>query len=150
VVVVSKSEMGIQHHAAEPILPPSPVLVDSGVGTEPLPEPTVLPAIGKGLPPLVIGNAGRRSTITQSDFSYGSTSAGDSTITRSFLTERHDEHDEDLDEGDETETGAETEDDYHDARQSIGLSTPSEDFHSVRTMTDDDYADSDSINAVNK
>jgi hypothetical protein len=140
VVVVSKSEMGIQHHTPEPILPPSPVLVDSGVGTVPLPEPTVLPVIGNGLPPLVIGGAGRRLTLTQSDFSHGSSSFGDSTITRSFLAERHDEHDEDLDEGEETETGAETEDNYHDARQSIG---PSEDFHSVRTMTDNDYSDSE-------
>ena len=142
VAVVSKSEMGIQHHTPEPI-PSSPVLVDNSVGTDPLPEPTVLPTIGKGLPPLVIGDGKRRLTITQSDFSYGSTSAGDSTITRNFLAERHEERDEDLDEGEETETGAETEDDYHDARQSIGLSTPSEDFHSVRTMTDNDYSDSE-------
>lgn len=142
VVVVSKSEMGIQHHTPEPIHSSSSILVDSGVGTDPLPEPTVLSAIGKGLPPLIIGDGKRRATITQSDFSYGSTSVGDSTITRSFLAQRHDEH-EDLDEGEETETGGETEDDYHDARQSIGLSTPSEDFHSVRTMTDNDFSDSE-------
>ncbi|PPQ80542.1 hypothetical protein CVT25_001575 [Psilocybe cyanescens] len=141
VVPLQKSEMGIQHFTPEPvsILPPPPVLVESGVGTDPIPQPV---PIGKGLPRLAIGDLSRRTTLTQSDVSRASTSAGETTITRSFLVGRHDEEAEE-DEGEETETGADTEDDYHDARQSIGMSTPSEDFHSIRTVTDNDYSDSE-------
>jgi len=139
IVSVEKFEMGIQHAAPEPVAPPSPILVENGVGTDPLPEAA---AIGKGLPPLIIGETGRRTTITQSDVSISS-STGDSTITRSFLVDRQIPVDEELDEGEETETGAETEDDYLDARQSIGMSTPSDDFHSIMTMTDNDYSDSE-------
>ncbi|PPQ81667.1 hypothetical protein CVT26_013990 [Gymnopilus dilepis] len=158
-VVIEKAEMGVQHHIPEVV----PIKVDSGMGTDPLPEP-VSPAfannagaLGKGLPPLLIGeNANRRATVTQSDISRTSStsgSIGDSTITRSFLARRRsgvpeDEDDEDLDDGEETETGADdTEDDYHDARQSIAMTTPSpseaeaDDFHSIRTITDNDYSD---------
>ena len=62
-VVVSKLEMGIEHHSPEPSPPLFPVLVDNGVRTDPLPEPTALSAIGRGLPPLVIVEAGRGSTF---------------------------------------------------------------------------------------
>ncbi|EGO03686.1 hypothetical protein SERLA73DRAFT_165305 [Serpula lacrymans var. lacrymans S7.3] len=95
----------------------------------------------------------RRTTITQYDYSrtsLGNTS-GDSTLrnvpARLFLAER-DEDEDDVDDG-ATETGMETEtdtDDYEDARQSIGMTTPSEsreDFHSVLTMTDNDFSESD-------
>ncbi|KAF8905236.1 hypothetical protein CPB84DRAFT_1745558 [Gymnopilus junonius] len=167
-VVVEKAEMGIQHHIPEPVpvlidsgieTDPLPVLVDSGSGTDPLPEPAPAPVppkktyananIGNGLPPLVIRDigAGRRATITQSDISrVSSTSGGDTTITRTFLAHprlgQGDEDDNEIDEGEETETGADdTEDDYHDARQSIVMTTPSEDFHSIRTITDNDYSD---------
>ncbi|KAH9478703.1 Anucleate primary sterigmata protein A [Psilocybe cubensis] len=142
VVPPQKSEMGIQHFTPEPVpvIPTPPVLIDSGVGTDPIPEPV---PVGRGLPPLVIGDSSRRSTLTQSDVSRASTSAGETTITRSFLVGRNVEEEEEEDEGEETETGADTEDDYHDARQSIGLSTPSEDFHSIRTVTDNDYSDSE-------
>ncbi|KAF8155589.1 hypothetical protein B0H34DRAFT_783418 [Crassisporium funariophilum] len=158
-LVAPKSEMATQHDTPEPIVP---VLVHSGVGTDPIFQTTFVqaesqtkasqttePALGHGLPPLIIGDSNRRATITQSDISRASTSAGDTTITRSFFAERHAEEDEDddegdeVDEGEETETGADTEDDYHDARQSIMMSTPSEDFHSVLTMTDNDYSDSE-------
>ncbi|KAF9480593.1 hypothetical protein BDN70DRAFT_805008 [Pholiota conissans] len=144
VVVVEKSDMGIQHHTPEPVLPPSPVLVESGVGTDPLPEPVVAQSgLGRGLPPLVIGDTARRSTITQADVSRTNSSVGDTTITRTFLSHQAVGDEDEIDEGEETETGAETEDDYHDARQSIMMTTPSEDYHSVRTMTDNDYSDSE-------
>ncbi|KAF8962640.1 hypothetical protein BDZ97DRAFT_2059572 [Flammula alnicola] len=146
-IVVEKAEMGIQHHIPEPVVPP-PVLVENGVGTDPLPEPApVTSVLGKGLPPLVIADTSRRATITQSDISRTNTSVGDTTVTRAFLVEHHAEVEDEIDEGEETETGADTEEDYHDARQSIMMSTPSEDFHSVRTMTDNDYSGSDDDDA---
>ncbi|PPR01243.1 hypothetical protein CVT24_006007 [Panaeolus cyanescens] len=140
VVVVHRSDMAIQHSAPEPVVPKPPVLVHTEIMTDPIPEPTT---IGRGLPPLVTGETTRRSTLTQADISRSS-SVGDTTITRSFLAQPQQE-DEGIDEGEETETGAETEDDYHDARQSIMTftPTPSEDFHSVITMTDNDYSDSE-------
>lgn len=116
---------------------------------------------GRGLPPIVTTAIGdyqnRRSTITQANISKLS-SQGDTTVTRSFLVDRHAEPDEDIDEGEETETGADdvTEDDYEydyvDARQSIHLSTPSEmeDYHSMITMTEnysDEEDDAESIKA---
>ncbi|KAF5379179.1 hypothetical protein D9615_005980 [Tricholomella constricta] len=98
-----------------------------------------------------VGDMGaRRTTITQYDRSLGSLS-GDSTITRPFLAEHEGSDDEN--DGDETETGADTEaetdlDDYHDARQSIMMSTPSgtesrDEFHSVMTMSDNEFSESD-------
>jgi hypothetical protein len=66
----------------------------------------------------------------------------DSTITRSYLVHGHDEALDEgkVDDGEETETGAETEEDYQDARR---MSTLSEDFLSLLTMLDNDYSDSD-------
>ncbi|KAH7913300.1 hypothetical protein BJ138DRAFT_1124484 [Hygrophoropsis aurantiaca] len=94
----------------------------------------------------------RRTTITQYDISRSSEHSGDSTLrgapSRLFISDGVGEDDEDIDDG-ATETGAETEtdtDDYHDARGSIGMSTPSEsreDFHSMMTMTDNDFSESD-------
>ncbi|KAF9051377.1 hypothetical protein BJ165DRAFT_881386 [Panaeolus papilionaceus] len=138
VVAIQKSDMAIQHTAPEPVIPKPPVLVDTEMMTDPVPEPV---SIGRGLPPIVTGEHTRRSTLTQADISRSS-SVGDTTITRSFLAQAQQEE-QDIDEGEETETGAETEDDYHDARQSIMMSTPSEDFHSVLTMTDNDYSGSE-------
>ena len=100
----------------------------------------------------------RRTTITQYDMSR-SNSSRDSNVTqtvgRSFLAERElaEDEDEDEDEGDETETGADSEtelesdlDDYLDAR-SILMTTPGtesrDDFHSVMTMTDNDFSESE-------
>ncbi|KAH7926165.1 hypothetical protein BV22DRAFT_1087687 [Leucogyrophana mollusca] len=94
----------------------------------------------------------RRTTITQYDISRSSDHSGDSTLrgmpARLFISDEVGEDDDDIDDG-ATETGAETEtdtDDYHDARASIGMTTPSdsrEDFHSVMTMTDNDFSESD-------
>jgi len=140
---------------ATKLKPLSPVRVSSGVGTDPSPVPR---GVGIGLPPIVTAideYQNRRATITQADISKTS-SKGDTTVTRSFLVERHDD-DDDIDEGEETETGADddaTEDeyDYLDARQSIQLSTPSEmeDYHSMITMTEnysDEEDDAESIKA---
>jgi hypothetical protein len=68
---------------------------------------------------------------------------GESTITRSFLVRGHNEALDEgrIDDGEETEIGGDT--DYQDARMSTRMSTPSEDFHSILTMTDNDYSDSD-------
>lgn len=143
--VIETAELGVQYDAPEPPRPLPPVLAESSVGTDPLPQPAPVqvPAVlGKSLPPLVTSDTGRRATITQADVSRTNSSAGDTTITRTFSGAPVVDEDE-VDEGEETETGAETEDDYHDARQSIVMTTPSEDFHSVRTMTDNDYSDSE-------
>ena len=136
--IVDKFEVGIQHDA------PWPILVDNGVGTDPVLKPTLVQAETqtRDITPLIIASpdTGRRATITQADISHASDSVGNNTLTRSFLIRRHDEE---LDEGEidkrgETEN-AETEEDYQDAR----MSTPSEDFHSLLTMTDNDYSDSE-------
>ena len=99
----------------------------------------------------------RRTTITQRTLSLSNLAnlSGDTTVTapRRFLVGRDEEDEED--EGDETETGAETETDveeYHDAPQSaVGMSTPSEsleDFHSVLTMTDNDFSESEDDESI--
>ncbi|KAF9467802.1 hypothetical protein BDZ94DRAFT_1294718 [Collybia nuda] len=188
VIVIERSDMGIQYVYEEPVPPPAPVVAHSEIGIatdpEPQPEPVFVPikvqaetqtllvekadvdtqtaqakpelralGIGSGSPEI----SGRRTTITQYDLSNAN-SSGDTTITgamsRNFLAEQTD--DEDEDDGNETETGAETEtdlDDYHDARQSIMMSTPSvsdsrDDFHSVMTMTDNDFSESDDDESI--
>ena len=137
--IVAKSDMSIQHDAPPPVVPATPVLVDNGVGTDPVFKPTLVQAETQttDIQLTISSDSGRRATITQADFSHASTSMDDSTITRSFLVQRHDE--EEINDGEETETGADTEDDYEDAR----MSTPSEDFHSLLTLTDNDYSDSE-------
>ena len=148
--IVAKSEIGIQQDAPQPIVPAPPVLVDYGVGTDPVLKPTLVQAETqtKDIQPIplkiassISPDSNRRATITQADISYSSTSVGDSTITRSFLVDGDDEAVDEgrIDNGEETETGGDTEEDYQDAR----MSTPSEDFHSLLTMTDNDYSDSD-------
>ena len=135
--IITKSEMGIQHNAPQPVVPAPPVFVDNGVSTDPILKPILVQAETqtKDISPL---DSARRATITQADLSHPSVSVGDSTITRSFLVRAHDEG---LDErkiyDGETEAGIDT--DYQDAR----TSTPSEDFHSLLTMTDNDYSDSE-------
>jgi hypothetical protein len=115
--IVAKSEIGIQQDAPQPVVPPPPVLVDYGVGTDPVVKPTLVqaetqtkdiqptPLIASSISP----DSGRRATITQADISHSSASVGDSTITRSFLVQGHEDK---IDDGEETETGGDTEEDY--------------------------------------
>lgn len=148
--IVAKSEMGIQQDMPQPVVPAPAVLVDNAVGTDPVHKPVLVEAetqtkdiqptplkIASPIPP----DSARRATITQADISRASVSVGDSTITRSFLVRGHNEALDEgkIDDGEDTETGGDTEEDYQDAR----MSTPSEDFHSLLTMTDNDYSDSD-------
>ena len=150
------------------LLPPAPVMVQAEVQT---PQTTTVDVDTQTPPTLTVPlvqkvdvdtqtpasprtlaatNKGYRTTIMQHDVSAASigNSSWDKTITRppprAFLAEHNDEED---DNGDETETGAETEsEDYHDAPQSIMRSTPSQsrdDFHSVLTMTDNDLSESE-------
>ncbi|KAF8889574.1 hypothetical protein BD779DRAFT_1662013 [Infundibulicybe gibba] len=151
--VIARSEMAIQH---EEVVAPQPARVSSSMGTDPEVLPiraqveiqtrvvemadadTQTPPSPVFVPASSTSELSRRSTITQSDMansSFGS-SSGNTTITRGtarpFLAEFEDDasEDEDEDDGDETETGTETEtdaDNYHDAHQSIGMSTPSDD-----------------------
>ena len=152
--IVAKSEIGIQQDAPQPVVPAPPVLVDSGVGTDPVLKPILVQAETqtKDIQPTPLNiassislDSNRRATITQADISHSSVSVGNSTITRSFLVHgRNEALDEGkIDDGEETETGGDTEEDYQDARMSTRMSTPSEDFHSLLTMTDNDYSDSD-------
>lgn len=100
----------------------------------------------------VAGDHDRRRTITQRDVSTSSFDTSGDTITRpqarAFLAASHEEEDEG-DDGDQTETGAETEpdtDEYQDARQSLAMTTPSEsqdEFHSIMTLTDNDMSSDD-------
>jgi hypothetical protein len=144
--IVAKLEIGIQQDAPQPIVPAPPVLVDYGVGTDPVLKPTLVQAETQtkdiqSSPSTISPDSNRRATITQADISYSSVSVGDSTVTRSFLVHGDDEALDEgiINDGEETETGGYTEEDYQDAR----MSTPSEDFHSLLTMTDNDYSDSD-------
>lgn len=100
-------------------------------------------------------NLMRRTTLTQSDFSRSS--EGDNTLRGGIpgeangrrpipgcFTSEESDIDDDMDDG-ATETGIETDtdvDDYHDARGSLATESR-EDFHSVLTMTDNDFSESD-------
>ena len=115
-LIVAKSETSIQHDAPQPVVLAPPVLVDNGVGTDPVLKRILVQAEAqsKDIQLTMSPDSGRRATITQADFSHANTNVGDSMITNSFLVQQHDE--EEIDEGEETETGADTEDDYHDAQ----------------------------------
>ncbi|KAI5996283.1 coiled-coil protein [Pisolithus albus] len=92
-------------------------------------SPTPMGAFSRAFSP-----APRRTTLTQADFSAN-------------------ESENDFDDG-ATETGVETEtdaEDYHDARMSIGMTTPwesREDFHSMLTMSDNDYPESEDDESI--
>ncbi|PFH50595.1 hypothetical protein AMATHDRAFT_75493 [Amanita thiersii Skay4041] len=152
--IVERSEFGMQHDLIEPLIP-KPTLSDVSVETEPIFDSVTETKKGvftAALPSTVGHQSQRRTTITQQDVitftSSTNSSSSDRTVTRQFLSAPGHGLDEDLDEGEETETGAETETDYYDARQSIMMSTPSaesqDDFHSVMTVTDHEYSDSGS------
>jgi hypothetical protein len=90
----------------------------------------------------------RRTTLTEFNWARNSirsrvTSGATITKARSFLAEQE------LDEGEETETGTGTDTDgegYVDAPQSVFGATPSasrDDFHSVMTMSDNDFSSED-------
>ncbi|KAF8636910.1 hypothetical protein AX17_003161 [Amanita inopinata Kibby_2008] len=156
--VIERSEFGVQYTFVEP-QPPKPVLLEAGVETEPAVEPLKVQAETQTSVPAWPSSAERiayrRSTITQADLSLTSStssSSSGSTVTRQLVSSAitNDEFEDDLGEGEETETGADTEaetdaDHYFDARQSIMMSTPSgesrDDFHSVMTMTDNEFSD---------
>ncbi|KAF9078702.1 hypothetical protein BDP27DRAFT_1310037 [Rhodocollybia butyracea] len=169
------SEASVQHEPEpEPVVevPPPPVLVETSMQTAPEPVvdrddvaiqhyPLLVSMSTSTDPPPTKADVGieawvqeapreRRTTLVPGDVSIGS-SLGDSTIRnapgRSFLASKVTDHEDDLDEGEETETGAETDtDDYEDALQSAIPSTASasrDDFHSMMTMTDNELSDSD-------
>ncbi|KAG5219883.1 coiled-coil protein [Salix suchowensis] len=160
-----RTEMAIQHDAPVEV---KPILASMGINTEPEPTPFVpvlVPAETQTpsastfdmeiqtMPPAKPGSA-RRATVVQADFSpsasyEASDLSGDSTLTgrtaRLFLAAQPEGYD-DLDEGEETETGAETETEPEGYHSAI-MSTPSvsqDDFHSMMTLTDvDGVSDSD-------
>lgn len=179
IVIIEKSEIGIQHVHEEP----APVRSEMSVGTdpEPQPEPVSPPVLVQtetqtiqsekvdvdtqtvmAIPALSdtgvsTDKSDHGTTITQYDLSR----SGDANITqaagRNFLAEREvvKDEDEDDDDGGETETGADSEtepesdldlDDYLDARSAM-MTTPGaesrDDFHSVMTMTDNDFSESE-------
>ena len=135
-------------------------------------HPPMLPISSGSRRTITLSNASRL-TVTQGSLpgALYRENSSDHTVTYGrplYLTDEEDE-----DDGNETETGAETEtdaDDYEDARASIGLATPAsfndtdedvdprdlvtslsyvasasqDDFHSIMTVTDNDYSsDSD-------
>jgi len=118
--------------------------------------PAQLPSMLPGGFPRTFSPTTRRTTLTQSDFTTLSIGdeTGDTTIRNAHVpgalsvTDEASDDECDFNDG-ATETGMETEtdvDDYHDARMSIGMTTPSEsreDFHSMLTMSDNDYSESD-------
>ncbi|KAF7426385.1 hypothetical protein PC9H_008753 [Pleurotus ostreatus] len=165
VLEVQRIEMAIQHDAPVEV---KPILASMGINTEPEPTPFVpvlVPAETQTPPasmsdmeiqtmPPAEPESARRATVVQADFSpspsyEASDLSGDSTLTgrtaRLFLAAQPEGYD-DLDEGEETETGAETETEPEGYHSAI-MSTPSvsqDDFHSMMTMTDvDGVSDSD-------
>jgi hypothetical protein len=147
--VIERSEFGVQYTFVEPP-PPKPVLLDAAIETEPVVETkpsSALPLYDEQVPP------SRRTPHVQAvDLSFtpstSSSTSSNLTLTRPFLALPISGVEDDLDEGEETETGPEAETDYHDARQSVMMSAPSgesrEDFHSIMTMTDNEFSDPDS------
>jgi hypothetical protein len=80
-LIVAKSEIGIQQDAPQPVIPAPPVLVDYGVGTDPVFKPILVQAETQTKDiqptPLQIASSistdsnNRRATITtQADFSH--------------------------------------------------------------------------------
>ncbi|KAG6333940.1 hypothetical protein ID866_5151 [Astraeus odoratus] len=147
-VAVDSVDMAIQHTSVEP---KTDTQVVSQIQTQAQTSLTNMGAFPRAFSP-----ASRRTTLTQSDFSPISPdrSGGDTTIRGvripGALSVTDDASESERDFNDTaTETGMETEtdaDDYHDARMSIGRTTPSasrEDFHSMLTMSDNDYSESD-------
>ncbi|TDL16694.1 hypothetical protein BD410DRAFT_844207 [Rickenella mellea] len=160
-----KSDMVTQTDPV-PVPTPAPVLVKVEAGTEtetsvlnptsevhvqtlPVPVPVMGAVMGAST-----ASSPRRTTLTQADYSsLRNLSAGDSTIRAAIASGMHPvgeegAYDDDQD-GEATERGSVTEtdmEDYHDARERIGATpTPSESlnsFHSISTMTDNDYPES--------
>ena len=141
-VVVDRIDTAVQHTS-----------LDSNGHVE---FPVRTPSMPPGGFPRIFSPTSRRTTLTQSDFttiSVGSES-GDNTVRNVrvpgalSITDEASDDERDFDDG-ITETGMETEtdvDDYHDARMSLGMTTPSEsreDFHSILTMSENDYSESD-------
>ncbi|KAA1472413.1 hypothetical protein DENSPDRAFT_859435 [Dentipellis sp. KUC8613] len=151
-----------------PVLPPAPTLADAEVQTprmqttdidvQTAPEPAIVAkhvdADIQATPrPPSLGlfdhsdavDLSRRDTLTQA--SWARDASGDTTIRGLPLLATH--NDEGEFDDNETETGAETDTDteYHDARQSIIMATPTtqeyatSDFHSMQTMTDNEMTD---------
>ncbi|KAH7886987.1 hypothetical protein F5I97DRAFT_1808344 [Phlebopus sp. FC_14] len=160
-VAVECSDAAVQHIPTAP----TSVLVSSSMNTDPevvnfapqtaQVEVQISPFFTTRTRYPVFSPTPRRTTLTQSDFSKPSAddSSGDVTLRSARLpgalsVADESSEDEDIDDG-ATETGVETDtdaEDYHDARMSLGMTTPSEsreDFHSVLTMTDNEYSDSD-------
>jgi hypothetical protein len=150
---VVQTEMAIQNEATNPKLKPKPVLVDSSMGTDPIPQEEVR------IPLIAEFSRDRSTTLTQQDASLMYNSSGDCTAqptsgNHQFLAPGMAEGNE----GEETETGADTgtgTDAYQDARASMHMSTPAmskdvlqsagtstDDFHYIATMTDVDYRQS--------
>lgn len=138
-VVIQHTDTAVQHL-------PSDVNTQAGIQTSPFLRHTHHP---------VFSPTPRRTTLMQSDFSKSDDGSGDLTVRNGRMpgslstpSESAYESESDIDDG-ATETGAETEtdaDDYEDARMSIGMTTPSEsreDFHSMLTISDNDYSESD-------
>lgn len=197
VPVVIRADASVQHEDLTPPVP-VPVLVSTGIATDPEPIPEPLPVV---LPPptpvyaqaeiqtAVIPSADvdvqtipesqpllpkmtdmqmqtlpevapltshmevqtTTESITHDNFSYLNASvgeaSGDTTITPRPPPLSMPDFDSE-DDGTVTETGSIMESDYEDfqdARQSISMATPteSEDFHSIMTVTDNEFSSSD-------
>lgn len=93
---------------------------------------------------VVFSSSARPPARSYAESSVGD-SSGDNTFILGLARSSSDEQDFVDDDGTQTVTETETED-FVDARQSISLETPTEsmeDFHSIMTVTDDDFSESD-------
>ncbi|KAM6503344.1 coiled-coil protein [Amanita muscaria] len=145
--IIQRSDFGIQYTFVEPS-PPKPILLDVAIGTEPVIEPKASLSLHDEYV------RDRRTTLRPIDLSFTSSissTSSSNTITRQFLAiPSASRFENDLDDGEETETGpgTETDDNYYDARQSIMMSSPSgqsrESFHSIMTVTDNEVSDNGS------
>ncbi|KAI6019868.1 hypothetical protein F5J12DRAFT_968007 [Pisolithus orientalis] len=153
--VVERMETATQHGVVEMKIDVSPVALQTNQAQVQT-SPTPMGAFSRAFSP-----SSRRMTLTQADFSSLSTGneSGDTTIRNTrvpgalSITDEATESEDEFDDG-ATETGMETEtdaEDYHDARMSIGMTTPwesREDFHSMLTMSDNDYSESEDDESI--
>lgn len=125
-----------------------PLMFNMDVQTIPEPEPIPVQKVDmvvQTVEPLAPAPAIQLSEDDDVTMSYGTFSSQNTVTHRPIPLPIYDEEDD----GTQTETGSYLEtdmEDYQDARQSIMLTTPTEsldDYHSILTVTDNDFSDSD-------
>lgn len=162
---VIHSEMGIQHESTEPVMilvstsvsteqeitlePQRPVFVQAESQTTSVQMTDAHTQTFEAAPSRMARDLSMQTDISLEHSTSTGDSSGDTTIHGPPSDSFVEFHVPDDDDETTTETGSvfETDtDDYQDARQSISMVTPTdtqEDFHSIMTVTDNDFSESD-------